>query len=487
MAYDIDVLITCYTADNHATESDGKWVENVRTFLQMMMTRVLREKPKVLMTSELDDMTRIDLKQVALIVPVISPAFVASEECLATLDEFLEINHDGYANRVFKVLKRPIDVEGRLDRISDLPTYALFNLNVYTEEVLDFNNFFTPEAEHNFWLRLVDLVYDLSEALRALKSSVKTANRGEPQQKPVYLSETGPDLSIQRKIIKRELGYYGYKVLPEHDLPATAEELRQVVSKEIEECQLSIHLIGSSFGRVPEGSDKSVVDIQNEIATEKATQLQDRSEFSRLIWISPHLDDASEKQIAYVENIKRDMASAEAAEILQVSLEDFKNIIREELFEAAVDNPLSNPGSIENQNEELSVYLIYDEIDVQLANSAKKTFQDQGLTVLEPVFKGKFLDVRQHHIENLKQFDAVAIIQDAVNLQWVRMKVMDLLKAAGFGREKPILGKVIVSTQKPELSKSEFTEDIQLIDGAKKQAMDKNIKSFIEDMTTIKS
>ena len=74
MPYDIDVLITCYTADNHATESDGKWVENVRTFLQMMMTRVLREKPNVLMASELDDMTSIDLKQVALIVPVISPA-----------------------------------------------------------------------------------------------------------------------------------------------------------------------------------------------------------------------------------------------------------------------------------------------------------------------------------------------------------------------------------------------------------------------------
>jgi hypothetical protein len=52
--------------------------------------------------------------------------------------------------------------------------------------------------------------------------------------------------------------------------------------------------------------------------------------------------------------------------------------------------------------------------------------------------------VRKQHIDNLRVFDGAIIFKGKVNDQWVRMKVLDLLKAPGFGRKKPIQGKAIV-------------------------------------------
>ena len=72
--------------------------------------------------------------------------------------------------------------------------------------------------------------------------------------------------------------------------PNRLEELEREVRKELEECSLSIHLIGSAYGEIPEGSERSVVDVQNKLAAEHAVIKRSRKEdFSRLIWIAPNL------------------------------------------------------------------------------------------------------------------------------------------------------------------------------------------------------
>lgn len=48
-----------------------------------------------------------------------------------------------------------------------------------------------------------------------------------------------------------------------------------------------------------------------------------------------------------------------------------------------------------------------------------------------PDFEGELLSVRQKHIDNLRNFDAAIIYRGKVNEQWVRMKILDLLKAPG--------------------------------------------------------
>ena len=483
MAFDIDVLILYAEADNHIPkDSDNGWVTDFKRFVELMLIQVLGDKPNILLKSESDSITGANLKKVGTLIPILSPDFIASGECLDTLEEFVQLNKKDKVINVFKVFKKPLTIEEQPAKLRELIGYDLFKLNEDTGESEDYIDFFSIQAERDFWMKMVDLAYDLHERLLVLKESGNVkATKSIYSRRSIYLAETGHDLTIQRNIIKRELQRHGYKVLPDHTLPQNNNDLIKVVKKEIEESSLSIHLIGNSYGDIPEGSDKSVVDIQNQLASEKSISLKDKSVFSRLIWISPKLQHASEKQLAFIESIKRDLASTQGAEILQTPLEDFKNIVREELIEVGIEKKLSKRFE-DSTNGKQSIYILHDRIDKKEVDPIKKLIEKSGYKVLLPAFDGELLELRQHHIANLRNFDAAIIYQNKVNNQWVRMKLLDLLKAPGFGRRKPIKGKAIISNVDDKIDLSTYENyDITLITGDKKGAMD-SLNVFLEEL-----
>lgn len=482
MTFKIDILIIYADADNEPIERARGWVTEFKRFLELMLIQVLGEKPNIMLKSEHDSVTASDMKEVGTLVPILSPAFVESGECLDTLEEFYKtIKTDN--QRVFKVLKRPLTIEEQPGKLRGLIGFDLYKISMDSGEVTDYEDFFSLEAEQDFWMKMVDLAYDIHESLILLKQKGSKAGvKPIFSRRSIYLAETGHDLTIQRNIIKRELQRHGYKVLPDHTLPQNLTELKNEIKKEVEESSLSIHLIGNSYGEIPEGSDRSIVDIQNQIAAEKSSTLKDKSEFSRLIWISPRLQHASEKQLTFIEGIKRDMTSTEGAEILQTPLEDFKNIVREELIEVGIDKKLNKSAS-GNANNKANIYVLYDKTDEKEVAPVKKLVETSGFNVLLPSFKGELLDLRQHHIANLRDFDAAIIFQSNVNDQWVRMKLLDLLKAPGFGRRKPIKGKAIFSKKENKMDLTAYkNHNIMVIDGTQKDAMD-SIKVFLEEIT----
>ena len=158
---------------------------------------------------------------------------------------------------------------------------------------------------------MVDLVYDIHETYIGLKGK-NTQDKIRPigDKKTVYLAETAQDLTIQRNIIKRELQRFGFNVLPARALPPTAEQIEKQVKKDLKESSLSIHLVGSSYGAVPDGAQRSTVDIQNQIAADWSKKIREKKnredDTVRFIWISPNLRAASERQMTFVENVKRD-------------------------------------------------------------------------------------------------------------------------------------------------------------------------------------
>jgi hypothetical protein len=88
------------------------------------------------------------------------------------------------------------------------------------------------------------------------------------------------------------------------------------------------------------------------------------------------------------------------------------------------------------------------------------------------------LDVRKRHIENLQNFDGAIIFKGKVNDQWVRMKVLDLLKAPGFGRKKPIQGKAIVGTGSLDGFKN---QNLTLISGDNNRSIE-TLKNFLSEL-----
>lgn len=482
MAFDIDILIVYSEEDNSSTSNTGKgWVTDFKRFLEMMLTQVLGEKPNVRLKSEHDSITGANLKKVGILLPVLSDAFMSSGECLDVVEDFFKNVSKEDPERIFKVLKGPVSLDEQPTKLKELLGYDLYYINPESGEIEDYKDFFGPEAEKNYWMKLVDLAYDLHETLILLKQNT-TSDRVKSiyARRTIYLAETGHDLTVQRNIIKRDLQRHGYRVLPDHTLPQEVGKLKQQIKKEIEESSLSIHLIGSSYGEIPEGSDRSIVDLQNQIATERSLETEDKSTFSRLIWISPNLQNASEKQLAFIDNIKRDLSSSEGAEILQTPLEDFKNIVREELIEVGIDKKLSK--SQGSKNGKPAIYILHDKIDEKETKSIKKVIEDAGYRVLTPAFSGELLELRQHHITNLRDFDAAVIYQGKVNDQWVRMKLLDLLKAPGFGRRKPVKGKAIMSAKDETMDISAYkNHDITMIKGDSQAALD-SLKSFLEEL-----
>jgi hypothetical protein len=479
MQLDVDVVIVFADPDNevHGKKTTG-WVSDFKRFLELMLMQVLGEKPKILLKSEYDTITAPNFSNVGVLVAVLSKDFIQSGRCLDNVESFYKALESAprKANRVFKAFKTPLSAQEQPPRLRELIGYEMYQLDTETGETKEYTDYFSLEAERQYWMKIVDLAYDIFDSLMQLRALDKSVDvRNIYKRKNIYLAETGHDLSVQRNIIKRELVRHGYVVMPQQTLPGTIGELEKTVRKELEECTLSIHLVGSAYGEIPEGSDRSIVDIQNKLAAERSLQArQNTSEFSRLIWISPTPANASDKQKSFIESLKRDVEAQEGAEILQTPLEDFKNIMREELVE-----------SLERKTSgaELgkSVYLVHDRIDQQEVKPLAEVIEKSGYKVLMPEFEGELLDLRKKHIDNLRSFDAAIIFKGKVNEQWVRMKVLDLLKAPGFGRKKPIKGKAIYTGVGSTLNAESFRNQNIVVFQGEANASLENIKSFLKE------
>ncbi len=474
MAFDIDVLITFAEKDNETQKNEQGWVSQFKKFLELMLFQVLGSKPNIVLKSEFDTLTSPALDNAAILVTVLTKEFVHSGRCLDNLESFYQASADSKINRVFKVVKSPLTTQEQPPRLRDLIGYEMYQLDSETGVMKEYSDFFSQEAEKQYWMKMVDLAYDIHEALIILKEGeLKSEVKNILRRKTIFLAETGHDISVQRNIIKRELQRHGYIILPKNTLPTKLDEVERVVRRELEDSSLSIHLVGSAYGEIPEGSDRSIVDIQNKIAAEVSmAKRQNNQEFSRLIWIAQNLKNASDKQKAFIETLKRDTEAQEGAEILQNPLEDFKNIVREELLESQDRKNVDESGG-------KSIYLVHDKIDDNEVKPFKEILEKSGFKVLIPAFEGELLEVRKQHIDNLRNFDGAIIFKGKVNDQWVRMKVLDLLKAPGFGRKKPIKAKALLASGNPNLDNFK-NQNLTIISGDTQRSME-NLKNFLQE------
>lgn len=475
MKSEVDVLVLFADKDNENTKGQLGWVTQFKKFLNLMLSQVLGEKPNILLKGEFDNMVSPKLDNAAVLISILSADFIRSGQCLDNLEMFCKAAEASgkNRNRVFKVFKTPLTLQEQPPRLRELIGYEMYQLDNETGEVREYTDYFSTDAERQYWMKMVDLAYDVFDTLNELKGAEKTEVKNIFRRKTIYLAETGHDLSVQRNIIKRELQRHGYVVLPNKTLPASAAEFERVVKQYLEEASLSIHLIGSAYGEIPEGADRSLVDLQNRYAAEKSQQVS-KDVFTRLIWISPHLVNASERQKAFIETLKRDTEAQEGAEILQTPLEDFKNIVREELMDSPEKRTLSETGG-------KSVYLVHDKVDSNEVKPIIEAIEKSGYKVLTPQFDGELLDLRQKHIENLRNFDSAIIYKGKVNDQWVRMKVLDLLKAPGFGRKKPIKGKAVVTPPGSKLNLDAFkNQNLRVIESDPRDTA-QSVKSLLEE------
>jgi Domain of unknown function (DUF4062) len=470
--FDGDAFISYAHLDNvELVEGRKGWVANFHRALEVRVGQLLGKTPQIWRDAKLsgNDLfadTLVDrLKHVAVLVSVVSPRYLKSEWTLRELDEFWRAAssqggvHVSNKARVFKVLKTPVLLDRTPPELRALIGYEFFKIDPETGRVRELDEVFGADAQRDFWLKLDDLAHDIVHLLEALEtaptdtsvvSALAPVSGGPqlltPSRAAIYLAVTTSDLREQREALKRDLQQQGYTVLPDHSTPEVAEEARAAIAADLDRSRMSIHLIGRNYGLIPEGSATSLVEIQHELATRRAAA----GDFSRLIWIPTGQRVDNERQKNLIEQLKMDPEIAGRADLLETFFEDLRTMMQDWLKKAdpvpAVPTPKASAVAV------AKLYIVADPRDAAALAPWSERLFDEGVEVIVPIFEGDESEIREYHEENLAQCDGVLIFYGAGNELWLRRKLREIQKAAGYGRTKPqpSIGICLIGPRTPE-------------------------------------
>lgn len=399
------------------------------------------------------------LSKAALLVTVISPRYVRSEWCLKELEEFCKSASEGGGLnvgdklRVFKVVKLHIPLESHPPQLRGVLGYEFFEYDAERGRPKEFNPDVVPHRDIKYWEKLDDLAYDIKQLIEMMReaggTAAASASADSTARKTVYLAETAFDLRQERDLIKRELQQHGHVVLPEVELPLSGAALAETVRECLRRSDLSVHLIGSNYGIIPEEESRSLVEIQCELAGETGDGLR------RIVWMPLGLEPRDERQRRFVDHFRLGLNGQRDIEVLQTSLEDLKKLVAERV-NVGPSAPAASAAAYGASPP--SVYLICDREDLDEVTPLEEYLYESGLDVILPAFEGDEAQIREDHRANLLECDSVVLYFGRGSEIWLRMKQRELQKIAGYGRARPMLAKAIYLAA-PHTSAKELVRD----------------------------
>lgn len=347
MMFERDIFISYAHIDNMPLREGQKgWISNFHRALNVRLAQLMGESPKIWRDQKLQgndifgDEIVDQFPKTATMISILSPRYIKSEWCTKEVREFHEIAAKGMGarignkSRILKVIKTEIPYETQPQEIADSLGYEFYVHEAGNGRSKEVSQHSAGELEQIYWAKLDDVAHDICDLLAILKQKNETSvfYPQVPQmqdQAMIYLAETNSDLKKQRDMIKRELIEFGYGVLPDTRLPAVESGYKHSVENFLAQSALSIHLVGGSYGPVPEGSQKSIVPLQNELAAKKSKTNQ----LQRLIWLLPanyeNLED--KRQEHFIHQLRTNAETQYGADFFETSIEDFKFAIHDKL------------------------------------------------------------------------------------------------------------------------------------------------------------
>jgi hypothetical protein len=450
-----DVFISYRHLDNELLDENGKgWVDNFHERFERVLGEALGYEPSIWRDPRLPgnvyfvDVLEERIKNTALVISILSPGYLQSEWCMGELREFCRLADQtggllvGDKLRVFKVVKTHIERAQHPPEFQKQLGYEFYEMDKMTQRPVAFGQELGRNRDQRYWSKLDDLAWDVKQILSVLNPRASTPAPGSifsRAQGTVYLAQTTRDLGGERDQIKRELQNRGYNILPAGELPFISPNYEQAVRECIAQAKLSVHLIGGSYGIVPEGAgSRSIVRLQNEIAAERCSN----EAFSRLLWMPVGLTPQEEVQAQFIKQLRTNAATQQGAELLQTPLEELKNVIQVRLSSnghKSKDQPSGDTTA--------KIYLIFDKRDLEGVVALNDYLSlDKRYQVLLPLIDDEGLDDSEGfeiHKDNLAQCDAVLIYYGNANQVWFEYKRRDLKKIVGLDRKSQLAAEAV--------------------------------------------
>lgn len=475
MPFDNDIFISYAHVDNKPFDNPQGWVDRFVDKLSLRLAQLLGGDPAIWRDTRLQGNEYFTgsigdgISSTRLLLSVISPRYVGSPWCRGELREFCRraIQTGGASvgnlSRVFKVVKTHVAEEEMPEELRGLLGYHFYEFDE-RGRAREFRQDDPPNKDQRYWDRLEDIALDIVNALKSHREAAgdtrRDANEDEsdalPLEKKIYLAETTSDVTTERDRIRRELQQRGYYVLPDRELPRRARDFEEAARDALARCVMSVHVVGSTYGLVPEGEEeRSVVRWQEELAAERSAS---DPTFARIIWMPPGLEPQGKRHIAFVEELQTKLGAG--AELLQTSVEDLKLRVLEKLKPKAA--PAAPQG--EEANGVKQVYLICDNRDVDDVKPVEDFLFQEGFDTKNSVLDTEGSDVAQAHREYMVKCDAALIYYGNANPMWLSTKIDDLKKARDWGRAAPFDARAVYVSAPQTPQKQRFrTHEVPLV------------------------
>ena len=495
-----DIFISYAHIDNEAlTEEDKGWISQFHKVLDTRVAQLTGEKPRIWRDLKLGGNDVFDqaivqqFSNARVMISIMSPRYLKSEWCMKELRQFYDnaSSSGGVSfenkSRILKVVKTPFETNDVPNEIRSVFTsilgFEFFEVDPDTGKFNEYNATFGTEARQNYFSKIFDLAHEVSLLLKAMHNR-ETGNGDSAisaaETKKIFLATTTKDLQPEHDRIYRNLIERGYHIFPDQPMPLVGAEFKQTVREYLEKCDASIHLIGTSYGMVPEGEDHSVIDIQNSIAAETAAT----QDLHRFIWMPRDQTVTESRQGSFINELRNNPQTYESSDFLEDSFENLKSLVLDHLkTEPKPTPPAETSDNVSTDTKTKSVYLIYPPDDEESAAPVEDYLFDKGLEVVAPEIEGSESQIAEAHRQNLNSCDAVIIYFGSANRSWVNMKLLNVLQSPGHGRQSPVEHKLVLVAPPEHRHKERYrthqADVLQVPDTAQLGALDRFINSIL--------
>ncbi|CAN5765440.1 hypothetical protein BH18ACI5_BH18ACI5_27670 [soil metagenome] len=465
-----DVYISYSHIDNQPFgDPRGGWVDIFLEHLQSFVNVHLERRTKVWRDKRLtgaevfSDEIEQQLRSSAVLLSVISPAYMQSEWCNRELVGFTKAAQDrgslrvGNLPRVVKVLRLPVERSALPPLLDEVLGTEFYRVDPASGRVWDLLLDPGADARKVFLARVDDVAQDVARLLNAIAASGGAATAAPPASTAdtVFLAWTTGDLSEEREKLRRELEARNYRVVPTGAPPLDAAGVRESLLAALREAKIAIHLIGALYGFVPEGEERSMIELQSDEALYQAS----KSVAARIFWLAPNAQPQDPRLRALVDRLQKQSSQGGRVDLLaNQTIEDLKTLVLDRL------NPASKAAPGAETGASALVYLMCDQLDRANVAPMQDFLFDQSLQVRLPLFDGDSEQIREEHYETLKECDGVLIFWGKAKEGWVRTMLRDLNKVFGLGRTGPYKAASLYLAGLPDPNKESFrTREVAII------------------------
>ena len=188
--YEDGIFISYAHIDNTRFVAGHKgWVDALHEYLSLRLYQLLGEKPQMwrdplLAGNESIEFTlRLKVSEGTILVVILSPRYVKSEECLKELHQFCrpgikaDRSRTDTKARVFKLIKTPIDDSEHPEELQGLLGYQFYETDPITGRPREYQHVLGFDSFPKFIERVDDVAWDIKELIR--QSSAQSMANGQ--------------------------------------------------------------------------------------------------------------------------------------------------------------------------------------------------------------------------------------------------------------------------------------------------------------------